>query len=250
MNRTDRLYAIVEELRAAGSRGRTAAALAGTFEVATRTVKRDVSALQQAGVQIWATGGPGGGYVLDAAATLPPITFTAAEATALALALAVQPGLPFAEDGRSALAKVLAVMPPSGADDARDLARRTWVRPAHRRAPVAVTRVLDEGLRHRRVVALDYTAAGGVSTTGRPVEPMAYALDEDRNWYLLAWCRLREGGRWFRLDRIDAARLTGDTFTDRDLRATFGDPPADAFPVLGPEGAGPGGAGAPRAVRP
>src|SRR5688572_26638243 len=113
MNRTDRLYAIVEELRAAGARGRTAAALAGTFEVATRTVKRDVSALQQAGVPIWATGGPGGGYVLDAAATLPPITFTAAEATALALALAVQPGLPFSEDGRSALAKVLAVMPAS-----------------------------------------------------------------------------------------------------------------------------------------
>jgi predicted DNA-binding transcriptional regulator YafY len=240
MNRTDRLYAIVEELRAAGARGRTAAALAGTFEVATRTVKRDVSALQQAGVPIWATGGPGGGYVLDAAATLPPITFTAAEATALALALAVQPGLPFSEDGRSALAKVLAVMPASGADAARDLAARTWVRPADRRAPVAVTRVLDEGLRHRRVLALDYTAAGGAVTAGRPVEPMAYALDEDRHWYLLAWCRLREGGRWFRLDRIDGARLTGDTFADRDLRATFGEPPADAFPVLGPEGAGPG----------
>jgi predicted DNA-binding transcriptional regulator YafY len=177
--------------------------------------------------------------VLDAAATLPPITFTAAEATALALALAVQPGLPFSEDGRSALAKVLAVMPASGADDARDLAARTWVRPVHRGAPVAVTRVLDEGLRRRRVVALDYTAAGGASTIGRPVEPMAYALNEDRRWYLLAWCRLREGGRWFRLDRIDAARLTGDTFTDRDLRETFGEPPADAFPVLGPEGAGP-----------
>jgi predicted DNA-binding transcriptional regulator YafY len=234
MNRTDRLYAIVEELRAAGGRGRTAAALAGTFEVATRTIKRDVSALQQAGVPIWASAGPGGGYVLDATATLPPISFTAAEATALALAIAVQPGLPFAEDGRSALAKVLAAMPAAGAADARDLASRTWVRPGARRAPVAVTRVLDEALRHRRVVAVDYTARTGESTTGRPIEPMAYALHEDGRWYLLAWCRLREAGRWFRLERIDAARLTGQTFADRDLRETFGAPPAAVRQVLQP----------------
>jgi len=50
MNRTDRLYAIVEELRTAGPGGRTAAWLARRFEVSTRTVKRDLSSLQQAGV--------------------------------------------------------------------------------------------------------------------------------------------------------------------------------------------------------
>jgi predicted DNA-binding transcriptional regulator YafY len=59
VNRTDRLYALVEELRAAGDRGRTAAWLAERFEVATRTIKRDVAGLQQAGVPIWAQGGPG-----------------------------------------------------------------------------------------------------------------------------------------------------------------------------------------------
>ena len=35
MNRTDRLYAIVEELRRVGPGGRTAASLAEHFEVAT-----------------------------------------------------------------------------------------------------------------------------------------------------------------------------------------------------------------------
>ena len=59
MNRTDRLYALTEELRRTGPRGRTSAALADRFEVATRTVKRDVLALQEAGVPIWATAGPG-----------------------------------------------------------------------------------------------------------------------------------------------------------------------------------------------
>ena len=50
MNRIDRLYALVEELRAAGPRGRTARQLAGHFELSVRTIERDLSALGQAGV--------------------------------------------------------------------------------------------------------------------------------------------------------------------------------------------------------
>ncbi|XVV05224.1 HTH domain-containing protein [Actinosynnema sp. CA-248983] len=52
MNRIDRLYALVEELRAAGSRGRTARQLAARFEVSVRTIERDLSALGQAGVPL------------------------------------------------------------------------------------------------------------------------------------------------------------------------------------------------------
>ena len=40
MNRTDRMYALVEELRAAGPRGRTARRLAAQFEVSVRTIER------------------------------------------------------------------------------------------------------------------------------------------------------------------------------------------------------------------
>jgi predicted DNA-binding transcriptional regulator YafY len=50
MNRTDRLYGLVEELRAVA--------------VSVRTVERDISALQQTGVPIWAESGRTGGYCL------------------------------------------------------------------------------------------------------------------------------------------------------------------------------------------
>jgi predicted DNA-binding transcriptional regulator YafY len=55
MNRTDRLYALVEELRASAPRARSAQRLAERFEVAVRTIQRDLLALQEAGVPIWAT---------------------------------------------------------------------------------------------------------------------------------------------------------------------------------------------------
>ena len=65
MNRTDRLYAIVEVLRATAPRARAARDLAERFEVSVRTIERDISSLQQSGVPIWATPGPGGGYSVD-----------------------------------------------------------------------------------------------------------------------------------------------------------------------------------------
>jgi predicted DNA-binding transcriptional regulator YafY len=87
-----------------------AAELANHFGVTTRTIERDLLALQEAGVPIWARPGPGGGYGLNVDTTLPPLNLTPAEATALAIALAASHTMPFATAGRSALKKLAAVM--------------------------------------------------------------------------------------------------------------------------------------------
>jgi predicted DNA-binding transcriptional regulator YafY len=250
VNRTERLYAIAEELRSAGPAGRTSTWLAQRLEVSARTVKRDVDALLQAGVPIWAQAGPGGGYVLDAAGTLPPLNVTAAEAAAIAVALAALPGhstcesaacsaapstcrtcsgLPFAADARSALSKVLAAMPPDERDRADEIAGRLWLRTPERTPRPAVARVLDEAVRCLRVVVLHYTAADGTESE-RPVEPVALAATRG-HWYLLAWCRTRRGPRWFRTDRITAAHLTTEAAPVHDAATLFGTPPDDAHPV-------------------
>lgn len=244
MNRTDRLYAIAEELRRAGPQGRTSGVLAERFEVSGRTVKRDVLALQEAGVPIWAQAGPGGGYVLDEAATLPPLTFSAREAIAVSVALAMGRALPFAPDGQSALGKLLDAMRPEDKAAAEALGGRIWTRqapdprdPADRSGRMrsdqrpAAARVVDEAIRDEVVVLIDYTDASGARTERRPVEPQVYALDGDQ-WFLLAWCRMRRAGRWFRLDRIDRAVLTTEHVAPRDVAATFGEPPPDAAPLL------------------
>jgi predicted DNA-binding transcriptional regulator YafY len=129
MNRTDRLYALVEELRARAPRPMRAADLAARFEVSTRTIERDLLALQEAGVPIWAQPGPGGGYSLNPDTTLPPLNLTPEEAVALATALAAMPAMPFASAGRTALAKLAAVMAAAPRDTAAQLASRIRVTP-------------------------------------------------------------------------------------------------------------------------
>jgi predicted DNA-binding transcriptional regulator YafY len=229
VNRTERLYAISEELRAAGPTGRTSAWLARRLEVSTRTIKRDIDALLQAGVPLWAQAGPGGGYVLDAARTLPPLNITGVEAAAIAVALAALPALPFAVDGRSALSKVLAAMPPAELERAEEIANRLWLRAPEPPPRPAVARALDEAVRTRRVIVLHYEGRDG-ELTERAVEPAALA-DTGGHWYLLAWCRLRDGPRWFRTDRIRDAHLTTEQAPEHDTSTLFGVPPPDAGPV-------------------
>jgi predicted DNA-binding transcriptional regulator YafY len=227
MNRTDRLYAVVESLRLAGARGRTAEQLAAHLEVSTRTIKRDVSALQQAGRPVWAQPGPGGGYVLDAEATLPPVNITAAEAVSIAVALTAVRDLPFAADGRTALAKLLDAMPRAERDRARAVASRVWVRGAGHRRP-RTARTVEEAERRGVVLSIRFRGSTG-ATTAREVEPVLLALTGG-HWYLAAWCRLRQDFRWFRTDRIAAAHLTTEPSPSHDP-AALGEPPDDAAAV-------------------
>ncbi len=214
VNRTDRLYAIVEELRGRSPDWISASALADRFEVSTRTIERDLSALQQAGVPIYATPGRRGGYALDTKHTLPPLNLTPGEVAAIATALSTDGATPFNTSGRSALRKILAVLRDVDAEGARALAERIhlfdrrFVRP---RPPVAVEYAILEG----RVVTLDYVDRNG-AMTDRTVEPLAVVGDAP-NWYLWAWCRLRQAPRAFRLDRIRGAVIHDEQAPDRGL---------------------------------
>ncbi len=231
MNRTDRLYAITNALHGAGAVGRTAAWLAERFEVSTRTIKRDVAALEAAGVPIVSQDGRGGGYQLMQHAALPPVSFTAAEATAVAVALAGEPQLPFAADGGAALQKLLSAMTREQRAEAKRIGSQVWMRQSNATRRPASARLLDEALRSRTVAIIDYADGQGRLTQRRSVEPMAFVRTR-HHWHLLAWCRHRRAGRWFRLDRVRKARATREPCEPRDLNEVFGEPPEDALPVV------------------
>ena len=115
-------------------RPRSARQLAGRYEVSTRTIERDILALQESGVPVYAVTGRRGGYVVDKAQTLPPLNFTAAEMVAMAVSLAGAEATPFAAALRSALRKVLAAAPAAQAAPTGDEVLPPAVLPLVRRA--------------------------------------------------------------------------------------------------------------------
>lgn len=217
MNRTDRLYALVEELRAAAPQWRSASSLAEHFEVSTRTIERDLSALQQSGVPIYATPGRRGGYALDLQHTLPPLNLSAAEVAAVASALAVDSSTPFTHAGRTALQKILAVLREVDAESTRELASRVRLFDSGEVGHRSLASV-EQAIVEQRVLEIQYVDKTG-DFTARTIEPVA-VLGVQPHWYVWAFCRLREAPRAFRLDRIRSATLLEERVTDRGLDPT------------------------------
>jgi predicted DNA-binding transcriptional regulator YafY len=216
VNRADRLYAIVEELRAVSPRPRTAAWLADRFEITTRTIERDLMALRESGVAIRGGVGRSGGYFLDRDRTLPPVTLTATEALAISLAMRSVTGSPFAASARIAAQKVLAVLPADVRAREESLATRVHtVGQTPPQVDAAINDTVSAAVATERVLQLDYVGGDGARTS-RAVEPLGL-LQLPAGWCLVAWCRLRCGVRGFRLDRITAARLTDEHSPPRDI---------------------------------
>ncbi|GAA0964606.1 hypothetical protein GCM10009555_002110 [Acrocarpospora macrocephala] len=75
-----------------------------------------------------------------------------------------------------------------------------------------IKRAIDRALTGRRVLRIDYDGKTGPTT--RDVEPSIFLGGRGGYWYLVAWCRLREDVRVFRLDRITSATLTSERYPE------------------------------------
>lgn len=229
MKRAERLHALTEMLRRNGSRGCTAERLATEFGVSVRTVKRDLTALENSGAPIWSRPGPGGGYGLAAQANLPPVSLTPAQAVALLAAASAASDAPYADLASAGVRKILDVLDPATRRRANELAGRIWVDspPTSSRSTRSA---LDEAMAEQRVVRIRYVAGDG-STTTRDVEPVMFGSLSGR-WYLIGWCRLREDMRWFLVTRIEQASVTTTPCGDHSVQEV-GTPPATASSVRG-----------------
>ena len=75
--------------------------------------------------------------------------------------------------------------------------------------PRSVPVVIQDAIVGRQVLRLSYVDRGGVRTE-RDVEPVLFMTAAGRQWYLIAWCRLRQAARAFRVDRVMHAEATGE----------------------------------------
>ncbi len=215
MRRADRLFDIIQALRAA-KQPMTAADLARQLEVTVRTIYRDIATLQARRVPV--EGAAGLGYVLRRGFDLPPLMFTPDEIEAIVIGARLirrtgDPGLQAAAS--SVLSKVTVALP-AHLRDFLDVPP-VYVSPYGADAPVTVDLAdIRHAIRDRRKLAIDYVNGEGVQTR-RVIWPIAIAYFIEVT-LVCGWCEMRQDHRNFRVDRIRQSRLLDETFPADDGR--------------------------------
>ncbi|MCE5171331.1 YafY family transcriptional regulator [Paenibacillus profundus] len=226
MNRTDRLLAMLLELRS--RKLCRAEDLAEQFEISVRTVYRDMLALSEAGVPICAV--PGQGYSLMEGYFLPPVSLLPEEAILLLCGGELVESIfysPWKEHARTAHRKIEALLSSSQRDQVDELRQQVRILPApyaessalHGQDIEADTRLfgmIREGVQENRVLQIDYHGKrsgrdGDLSSTRRKIHPYGL-IYVGGGWVLVAYCELRQDMRHFRLDRIGALLPTEEKF--------------------------------------
>lgn len=231
MNRFDRITSLLLLLHTRSVV--TAQFLSEYFAVSERTIYRDIRTLENAGVPIASEAGVG--YFLEKGYRLPPVSFSLDEASALLLGeklLVASLDEQSLHDYSSALNKVRAVIDRTDKDKLSALDDDVTVMPTGSHFPVddvyraasdeaASPSSSDRWLRECRsallrsqVIELNYAAQSGELNEQRLIEPIGLFY-YGWHWHLIAWCRMRQAYRDFRLDRISRLSLVAEQFSRR-----------------------------------
>lgn len=209
--RLSRLTAMLTQLQT--KRLLTATELSNKFSVSTRTIYRDIKALEQSGVPIVTEEGKG--YTIMEGYRIPPVMFTESEANALITAeqlILKNKDSSFVKEYSEAINKIKSVLRNNTKDKANLLSKRIMFRQNTENDRTSnYLSTLQLALTNFNLTKITYNSTDTNQTTERTIEPFAiYSTQE--NWLLIAFCRLRKDFRAFRLDRIQTLDVLKDTF--------------------------------------
>jgi len=216
MNRIDRVSAILIQLQS--RRVVKASDIAKRFNISLRTVYRDVKTLEEAGIPL--IGEAGVGYSIMDGYRLPPVMFTREEATAFLTAEKFVEKLTDAStvaNHKSAMYKIKAILKSAEKDMLEDMDGNIEVfknlNQTHLPDNDYIQTILN-GIAQKNVLSVEYFAHHSQENTKRDIEPVGIFY-QDNYWHLIAYCRLRNDYRDFRIDRIGFLKVTDDFFTSR-----------------------------------
>ena len=191
--------------------------LAERLKVHPRTLRRDIDRLRQLGYPVQASSGVAGGYAFRAGQALPPLLLDDEEALAVSIALRTATAGAVGgieEPALRALVKLEQAMPARLRK--RVDALRSAILPLDRTGPVveaSVLATLAGACRDQLRTEFSYEDAQGRSAQ-RSVEPQG-VVHTGQRWYLVAWDRVRNDWRTFRIDRIVGDPQVGAHFAPR-----------------------------------
>lgn len=214
MNRIDRLSAILIQLQS--KKVVKAQEIADRFEISLRTVYRDIRALEEAGVPIGAEAGIG--YFLMDGYNLPPVKFSKEEAGSILMATKLaekNTDHSIRHHLSDALFKIKAALRVEEKDYLESIDQNIEVINVPQQAqpdfPNHFLSDIQNALASKKVINFDYYSSYADAFTNRDVEPLSLCY-YGNNWHLIGFCRLRQGLRDFRADRIMKLKNTEQNY--------------------------------------
>ena len=219
MNRLDRLAAILVQLQS--KRIVKAQEIAERFEITLRTVYRDVKALQEAGIPIGVE--PGKGYFIVEGYFLPPVMFSKEEATALLMGgklVEKMADQSISKEFFSALFKIKSVLKTTDKEHLERLEENIIVhhRFLNEKESNKFLVPIQEAIAHKNVIEIKYYTYYSDKISDREVDPIG-VVHYAGAWHLIAFCRMREDYRDFRIDRIRKISTTNKCFKLRNRKS-------------------------------
>ena len=214
MNRIDRLTAILIHLQS--KKIVTAGELAERFDICKRTVYRDIRALEEAGVPIGSESGVG--YFIVDSYHLQPVGFSKEEASALLIANKLTEKLidrTSQDNLNSALYKIRSILNVSEKEFIENIDNHIEVFSSSAiiksDIPDKIIDTILKGIDKKLLLKLTYNSLSKKEDTCRVVEPVGIC-HYSFNWHLIAYCKLRNDYRDFRIDRIKSISITNEKF--------------------------------------
>lgn len=213
--RLSRLTAILTQLQS--KRIVTATFLAERHNVSVRTIYRDIRTLERSGIPIITEEGKG--YSIMEGYHLPPVLFTEEEANALITAerlLIKNKDQSLTENVSSAIEKIKAILRYSQKGNADLLTERVYFGGNNKEEKSSNNLMqIQSAIIHFQVVKITYVSSAQKRTT-RNIEPFAiYSIHG--NFLLIAFCRMRENFRAFRIDFIESLVPQNETFPPHNM---------------------------------
>lgn len=215
-SRLSRLTAILTMLLS--KRLLTATEISKKFNISVRTVYRDIRALEAAGVPVVPEEGKG--YQIMDGYKLPPVMFTEREAYALITSeqiIVCNKDASLVQEFSSAIEKIKTVLKSASKQKIELLGERMYIgKNFVQRATTRCLLDIQMALTNFQLVKIEYAREDGTPSE-RIIEPFSLYHNAQEDWTLVAYCRLRQDFRSFRLDRMSRVEVLPEQFPPHQM---------------------------------
>lgn len=191
--------------------------LADMFEVSTRTIYRDIDAINMAGIPVRGASGVGGGFEIMPQYKVDKKVFSTDDLSTILMGLSGLSNIMHGDELINALTKVKSFIPAERAKDIELKANQIFIDLSPwmgNRNTQPYLEMIKTALQESRILSFDYTNRYG-NRTARKAEPYQLVL-KGSQWYLQGYCHTRNDFRLFKICRMSNLRMSGEHFMPRN----------------------------------